>query len=653
MSPLYRVFFLFLLFSFIVACPALAIEVSEVTVDFPLSEVLDIEESATETDSVVGDTGTSSRVWRAPWEDNWFLYRQNVLRGNFAEAREKLEKVIAYRKEHGIPNLYAPAAALLVEASAARKQKRYDDALEFTSFARELAPEDPAPHFSRARTIWRQNQLRVLSSLDALLEGWGAFFRDFRSFYPWSLGLVLWILVAFAATSVLTIMLFLPRVIPRIAHDLSHIIKIPQWLWFAAIPVLLVAVLILGLPLALWAVLSALVMALHLTGRERIAVALAILFLTSLPLLVHVLALSNQYYSGSGPVDIYLAERGGEGARTVESLHRLRSQNPEDDQVLAALAVVLKRSGRIREAETVLVQAMELAPDSPRVINNLGNILFSSGRVEAAIEHYRQALRYQDDPRIHYNLSQALRENLQLEEGEREFRIAQDADPELAGSLMTAQQESGQRITVDIYGVTRHYLTDALTLSSESKSWRENLWNGFVPKVPFTASWFLFPLAAALLFLAVPVADRLNISRRCRKCNRMHCPKCSQSSSDILCAQCRQIFLVRSGVDPASRVKKMMQIMRFGKRKGLVSRVATILLPGMGHVYLGAGWQSLAFITVSTMFWTKWIFWHGLFRNTTMLEIKAGITSWVIFGLFLGLFYLLALKSVSDRLEEN
>ncbi|MDF1536407.1 MAG: tetratricopeptide repeat protein [bacterium] len=651
--PFLRYLLPFLILSLIAVRPALAIEISEVTVDFPLSEVLDIDEREPETDSVLGDTGGSSRVWRAPWEDNWFLYRQNVLRGNFSEAKGNLDKVLAYRKERGIPNLFAPAAALLVEASAARKQKRYDDALEFTSYARELAPDDPAPHFSRARTVWRQNQLRALSSLDALLEGWGVFFRDFRSFYPWSLGLVLWILVALAVSSILTILLFLPRVVPRLAHDLSHLVKIPQWLWYAAILVLLAAVLVMGLPLVLWVILCALIMGLHLTGRERVAVGCAIVILTSLPLLVHVLALSNEYYSGSGPADLYLAERGGEGARTVESLHRLRVQDPEDGQVLAALAVVLKRSGRVREAETLLAQAMELTPDSPAVINNLGNVLFSMGRVDAAIEHYRQALRYKDDSRIHYNLSQALRENLQLEEGEREFRIANDADPELAGSLTAAQQEGGQRITVDIYGETGHYLTNALTLSAEGRKWREGLWNGFVPQVPFSLSWFLFPVSAVILFLGVPIVDRLNISRRCRKCNRMHCPKCSQSSSDILCAQCRQIFLVRSGVDPASRVKKMMQIIRFNKRRALVSSVTTILLPGMGHIYLGAGWQSLVFITVSTMFWTKWIFWHGLFRNTTMLEIQVGPTSWVVFGLLLGLFYLIAFKSVGDRLEEN
>ncbi|UCG38050.1 MAG: tetratricopeptide repeat protein [bacterium] len=281
------------------------------------------------------------------------------------------------------------------------------------------------------------------------------------------------------------------------------------------------------------------------------------------------------------------------------------------------------------------------------------NILMSAGRIESAIDHYRQALRYKDDPRIHYNLSQALRENLQLEEGESEFRKAQEMDPELTGSLMERQKEGARRITVDIYGDVSRFFIDSLTLPHDGRSWRNGFWASLVPVVPFSMSWLLYPLASLVLLAGAIPGSRLNLSRRCRKCNSMHCPKCSQSSSDILCAQCRQIFLVRSGVDPASRVKKMMQIMRFGKRRGLLSRVATILLPGMGHIYLGAGWQAFGLITVSVLFWTKWVMWFGLFRNTTMLEIQSGIVSKVLFGILLAAFYLLALRSVGRMMEEK
>ena len=635
------------------ASPLSALEVSEVTVDFPLSEVLTIQETEGEVSPEMGRiVGSRARAWRPAWEEDWFAYRQGVLRGNFESAGKNLEKVIEYKEERGIPNLYLPSAALLVEASTARKQGRYGHALKLSSYARELAPDTPAPYFQKARIIWSQNQLRALSALDSLLEGIGVFFKDFRSFFPWGLSLLLWILVALTIASFLAIFLFTLRVAPRIAHDLSHIVKVPQWLWYVAFFILLGAVLVAGLPFTLWTVLIALLMLFHLTGRERVTVGVALVFMASIPLTIHILALGNDYYSGSAPLVIYEAERGGEGSPTLESLHRFRVENPQDSQVLAAMAIVLKRSGSLREAESLLHQALEISPDSPDYINNLGNIFMSTGRIEQAVEHYRQALRYRDDPRLHYNLSQALRENLQLEEGEKEFLMAQDMEPGLASDLLQSQKEGGRRITFDMYGGTRGVFMDALSLTPEGYDLRGRLWAGIVPFIPFSGSWLLFLGASAIIFSGHLAGGKIGVSRRCRRCNHTHCPKCSKSSTDMLCAQCRQIFLVRSGVDPAGRVKKMMQILRFNKKRALVSRVATVLLPGMGHIYLGAGWQALVLITISTLFWTKWIFWYGFFRITTILEIQASLFSRVSFGILLGLFYLYSLKKVGDRLED-
>jgi tetratricopeptide (TPR) repeat protein len=640
--------------AFLVGAPLMALEVSEVTVDFPLSEVFEIQEQTEGDTTAAGQIDTGPlKTSRSPWEDDWFAYRQNILRGNFESAEKNIGEVLEYKRERSIPNLYVPSSALLVEASIARGQGRYDDSLQLISYSSLLAPDSPAPYFHRAKTIWEQNQLRALSALDAVLEGFGVFFRDFRSFFPWSLGLTLRILLALAISSFLVIFLSAFRVVPRIAHDLSHLVKVPQWLWYIAFPIVLGAVLVSGLPFTLWTVLIALLMVFHLKGSERIAVGTSLVLMISIPLFLQVLTLSNVYFSDSVPLTVYQAERGGEGSRTLDDLHRLRIRDPQNSQILAAMAVVLKRSGNFREAEALLLQAMEMEPDSPAYLNNLGNVYMNTGSIDQAIEVYRQALRYKDDHRIHYNLSQALRENLQLEEGEKEFRIAQQMAPALAGELMDLQEESSRRITVDIYHDTSLFLRGALVLAPEGRGFRDRIWTGIVPWVPFGGSWFLFLGAGVLLFGGHVFDGAVSMSRRCRRCNRMHCPKCSQSSSDVLCAQCRQIFVVRSGVDPASRVKKMMQIMRFNKRRAMISRIATVLLPGMGHVYLGAGWQALVLIAVSTLFWAKWVFWYGFFRSTTSLEIQTGLVSRIVFGIFLVLFYLFALKKVSERLEEK
>jgi hypothetical protein len=314
---------------------------------------------------------------------------------------------------------------------------------------------------------------------------------------------------------------------------------------------------------------------------------------------------------------------------------------------------VLKRGGRGKEAEGLFRQAVDMDPESAPVLNNLANVMFGFGKIEQSIEYYRRALRYSDDARIHYNLSQALRENLQLEEGGREFLLAQEKDPDLTGSLSAVRKDGQQRITIDIFGNLKEYLTGALKLNPDGRQWRENLWHGFIPKASFGLSWFVFPAASVLVLLTWPLGARLTTASRCRQCNQLHCPRCTESSTEELCSQCRHIFVVRTGVDPASRVKKMMQIMRFKRKRGLVARGSTVLLPGMGHVLLGTGWPALLMIAITMGFWAKWVLWYGLFRNTTMLQIQAGTIGRIIFISIFIIYYAIALISIGRSLEER
>ncbi|TNF47603.1 tetratricopeptide repeat protein [bacterium] len=644
---------LLLTLTFFLSTPALAVEVSELTVDFPLVDVLDIPQGEEAENSEGGQARVPPPGFRAPWEDDWFAFRQNALRGNLVEAEKYLDRIENYRIDSGIPNLYIPAAALLFEASRAKEQSRYKDAYELIEYAIRLAPDDPASNFQMARTKWHQNQFRALASLDAVLEGLGKFTRDFRSILPWALGLVLWIFSSLLAASVITILLFALRVFPRIAHDLAHLTKMPQWAWYIIVPAVLGILLLTGLAFTLWIMLIALLMVAHLSSRERVAVALAVFLLISLPLLIHILALSDAFYGGTTGLTVYKAEMGGEGMRTIEELHKLRINNPDDPRILSALAIVLKRGQRGKEAEGLLRQAIDINPEYAPILNNLANIMLGSGRSEQAIEYYRRALRFSDDARIHYNLSQALRESLQLDEGEREFLLAQEIDPDLTGSLSAVRREGQQRVTIDIFGSMKEYLAGALKLNPDGKQWREILWSGFIPKVPFGLSWFVFPGASFFILLTWPLGAKLATASRCRQCNQLHCPKCTESSMEELCSQCRHIFVVRTGVDPASRVKKMMQIMRFKRKRGLVARGSTVLLPGMGHVLLGTGWPALVMIAITMGFWAKWVLWYGLFRNTTMLQIQTGSTGRIIFVSIFIIYYAIALLSIGRRLEER
>ncbi len=651
-TPLGR-FLLSLIFIFSAIQPAIAAEVSEVTVDFPLSEILDIAPAG----GVGGKMDDRARpevvVPRASWEKEWFAYRQKSLRGNQAGAVKHLDNINYYRLKAGIPNLFIPSAALLYESSQARKQARYDDALELINYASKLSPDDPSPHFYRARTLWKQSKLRVLSSMDAVLEGWVAFVWDFRSAFPWMIGFLTWTLTGIIVACVVSIFLYAVRVIPRISHDIFHLIHIPQWVVYLAVPVVMAILLITGLPFIWWIVATAFITFFHATVRERIAVSACLILLVSVPLLVHVMALGNSFNSSSRDITLYMAEMAGQGEKSVKKLEILRTKYPQDTDVLVAMAAVLKRDGNLAGAETMLKRASILNPNSAVVTNNIANIMFARGKIENSIDLYKKALRYSDNVLIHYNLSLVLQENLQLEEGGREFQKAQSIDPDLIGKITSNKGEGGESFALDIYTDKKTYYFNALELDDISRQWRNTLWGGVLPLISFPVSLIAFPIAGVLMLAGWPLNKAIFSSSRCRRCGRLHCVKCSESSKTDLCSQCRQIFYVRTGVDPASRVRKMMQIMRFNRRRAFTARILTVILPGSGHAMAGEGFKAVVLITISAIFWLKWLLWYGLFRSTTMLEIQPGTSLRIMFAVFFLIYYIFVFRSLGQIMEEK
>jgi len=510
-------FLLSVAFLFSLIQPALAAEVSEVTVDFPLSEILDIKPAGAKT---AGDAIASQPVGtakHASWEDEWFAYRQKSLRGNNKGASEHLDKVNAYRMSAGIPNLFIPSAALMYESSQARRQGRYDDALRLVNYASLLSPDDPAPHFYRARTLYKQNKLRILSAIDAVFEGWVTFARDFRSSFPWMVGFAVWILTGIIIASIVSIFIYTIRIIPRISHDISHLVRLPQWVINLSFPLLMAVLLFIWLPFIWWVVAIAFIPFLHATGRERVALSAGLIFLVCIPLLVHVMALGNNFNSGFKGILLYDSEMSGEGPAVIRKLETLRTRYPRDSEVLVAMAAVLRRDGNINGAQGFLKKAAILNPESGIIINNAANLLYAKGQIPAAIDQYKKALRYTDNTIIHYNLSLALQENLQLEEGGREFQKAQSMDPDLISRITTNRPDGVENIVRDIFPARKTFFLSALKLDDLGRQWRNTMWGGVVPWISFAVALIGFPLAGIIMLAGYPLSKTFFSSGICRR----------------------------------------------------------------------------------------------------------------------------------------
>jgi tetratricopeptide (TPR) repeat protein/DNA-binding beta-propeller fold protein YncE len=91
-----------------------------------------------------------------------------------------------------------------------------------------------------------------------------------------------------------------------------------------------------------------------------------------------------------------------EATLTVESRYQ---REPGNIYIKNQYAILLARGGELERAEGVLLEALELSPGSPLVLNNLGNVAQLKGDFDAATNYYLEAFENQaDDAEICLNL---------------------------------------------------------------------------------------------------------------------------------------------------------------------------------------------------------------------------------------------------------
>jgi tetratricopeptide (TPR) repeat protein len=74
-----------------------------------------------------------------------------------------------------------------------------------------------------------------------------------------------------------------------------------------------------------------------------------------------------------------------------------RRFNPDLTPIRYDLGTALARKGRLAEAKSHLLRALEMQPNIARIHHNLGSVLALEGKLDEAIAHYQEALRLKPD----------------------------------------------------------------------------------------------------------------------------------------------------------------------------------------------------------------------------------------------------------------
>jgi tetratricopeptide (TPR) repeat protein len=552
---------------------------------------------------------------------HWALRREYLRDRDDRRAEDEERKVRQIKDDLALENLFAIGAALVRESHDALAADSSALALKLCNLAVELAPALRDAHTCVARAALADDPTAVpLAAAETIAAGRAAISdpRESRAFLA-NTGSVLFAGV-FAASAAFVLLLFL-RYARFYAHDVFHLFPAGARRWQTAVlaAVLIAAPLLLRLGVApvFFAMLVA--CALYATTAEVIVSLLLLACVVAAPSAAALLARLAAF--GGPASDAYLIEHGESTPPQIARLTARLSRGKPEMPVAFVLAHKAKREGDLAEAEALYEKALEAAPqDTPNralavLHNDLGNVYFLAHDPQKAEREYQQAIELAEGLAApHFNLSRALgdRGSSALEKVQSEQARALELDrvavEEFTGGQLGASRKAN-KLAMDL--PLDESMLDGL-LDSEAR---------VAGPVSDEARILLggrssqaVPIATAILVLLLHISrSRVRASSRCERCGREVCKRCDADArpAEALCAQCVNVFVRRTGVDPAERARKQIAVDRYHRRRTIVVRLSNVL-SGAGHVLLGYPVRGLIFLLVTSCLAMSVVLFHGL-----------------------------------------
>jgi tetratricopeptide (TPR) repeat protein len=140
-------------------------------------------------------------------------------------------------------------------------------------------------------------------------------------------------------------------------------------------------------------------------------------------------------------------QRFGRLAEAERICRQILARDSEHADAIHLLGMIAAQAGQIDAGMALIERAIQLRPNWPEAIGNLGNALALQDRLEAAAAAYRRAIEIQRNPQLFYNLAKALQEMGNGAEAIGAYREAIALQPgfaeahiNLAGALKGAAQ---------------------------------------------------------------------------------------------------------------------------------------------------------------------------------------------------------------------
>lgn len=513
-------------------------------------------------------------------------------------AAKTLADLVRMRVERNIGGL-EPMALALVAKGVDKVRKGEPGAAEvYFNGALGLDPRLSDAYLGMALAHMRRGPLGFVAALrqtvSAVAAGLGTSRGRYRLLSLLIPALLLTLLAAAAAVS----LALLVRNGALLLHDLEEELGPARGLPFARG----VFLLLLLLPLALlqgygWLPLwwLALLFA-YLNLQERVVAALLLVSAIAVGPLAQFLDLESRAHQNPLYRAAMQAVEGGPDPLSTSQLEFASQAHADDRDLKYLLARQYRKVGRDEAAAELYREILKNDAKDAVALNNLANIEFYRAEFPAAIARYKQGIELGGAPSFtatsYYNLSQAHLAKFEFqpatEARAHADRVAADLTKTYESQWKYEKAGAAVAAVVDL-GPTREEVAAKFAGKSEGLA-AKNV-TGRAPAAPSLGGALVNRfLGFALLFALTVVliarwrGDRL-VTLRCSKCGTAFRRRVTAQDTGELCTQCFHLFVVKDGVSPSAKNKKMMEVQAEDNRRLRIFRLLSLLLPGSGQVF--------------------------------------------------------------------
>lgn len=579
--------------------------------------------------------GFDYAAFDARLEGLWFQRKAFVADGREADAARQSELIRAFVAEEGVRRLEGLAGALLAESQRYVDEGSYDKALAALSLADSLDPGRAQVRLARAAVLWKSDA-GVLPSIRECLAGLKAVatapLRNPTLLQPAALFALLGLLATVAVFSLLMVLRYQVPLRHEVEEWLAHrgyerwaqpggiaVLLLPAVLWFATgwIALYWIGVTFRFMKnaerLAAMILLAAVAMALP---SYRLAIGLY--GLTADPMVRTTLAAANGVYDPD----------------RIVKLKQLVESHPESPVYRFLLAGLYKNGRYFEEAYDQYKQVLDLAPGTYQARINIGNIFFLMGQYGEAMAQYRKAVESRPDSALaFYNMYLTQNNAFRLNESKATLDKARSLDPEQVDRLLSESRLQGDRpvvvdATVDFRSILRSTVEGRRLGEWLEAGPQESGWRSF-------ARAAVNPLGVACLIAAlggiatVASSRSLRPARACVRCGRPFCPYCKAGRDHAeYCSQCVHLFVLGDGLAPETKTRKIYEVERYDRVSKLTRRIASIVVPGAGHILRGKVFTGIFLALVWLVGLVSWQpGWLSPVERLFGLDLRLGLLS--------------------------